>query len=104
VMEDVQYLVSLQRRPFDVGTVGSTPFPARKRQLLALKTSHRGAGGTGLAKRIEYHPYGAVNLPIRIECHGTGGIVDESDRQRDGQLAAPRLVEKPTQQACANYM
>ena len=69
-----------------------------------LKTSHCGAGGTGLAKRVEYHFDSALNLPIRIECHGTGGVVDESDWQRDGQLAAPRLVEKSAQQTCPDHM
>src|SRR3984893_17068701 len=103
-MQDVQHLVSHQRRPSDIAAVGNTPVPTRKGQFLALETSYRGAGGTRLAKRLEYHPYGALDLAIRIQCHGTGGVVDEPDRQRDGQLTAARLVEEPAQQACPEHM
>ena len=93
VMQDPQRARVLERRPQHVARVRAMTGATRKQQLLRPEGLDRGHGRPGPAKRLEEGAQRALDLLIGIEDHACGRVIDEADRQRRFEFAAPGLVQ-----------
>ena len=93
-----------QRRPAQLPLVSAGRKPRRKQQTLLAEVLDSGAHRAGAREGLEEQMHTLLDPLVGVEHHLPVGSVDEADRQRATQLAAPCLVEEAAPQTGSQHM
>ena len=104
IMQEQEEPAVLQWMPAQLTRPVATAQPIGKLKSLALEAPHGGIRGVSLTERCESQSDDILDLPIRVEHDTICGVVDESDGQREGELAAAGLVEEAAAQSRLDHV
>jgi len=98
-MQDLRDAAVVEHAPEDIALAYTATDAPREAKAFTNEATQYRSRRPDLPERVKDHPQSLLDVLIRIECDGTDGVVDQTDRQCHFQFAAPRLVALTTEQA-----
>jgi hypothetical protein len=100
IVQDLPRAIVGERSPDQLSLARTAARTTREEQLLVPERLDRCTRGSGAAKGLEEMTQTVLDLLIRVQHDSAGRVVDESNRQRHGELPTTGFVQKATPESC----